>query len=105
VGTLQKAADWFANLCPATQESIVKVVALAAAIGPLLLIGGKLFTIIGSVMGALSIVSGAVAVVTTGAAAATPAVGALATAFTVLAGPVGLAVAAIAGQGGYPAKG
>ncbi len=48
-------------------------------------------------MGALSTVSGAIAVVTTGAAAATPAVGALATAFTVLTGPVGLAVAAIAG--------
>ena len=97
VGTLQKAVDWFANLSPATQETIVKVAALAAAIGPLLLIGGKLFTVIGSVMGALSTVSGAIAVVTTGAAAATPAVGALATAFTVLTGPVGLAVAAIAG--------
>jgi TP901 family phage tail tape measure protein len=97
VGMLQKVVDWFANLSPATQETIVKVAALAAAIGPLLLIGGKLFTVIGSVMGALSTVSGAIAVVTTGAAAATPAVGALATAFTVLTGPVGLAVAAIAG--------
>lgn len=87
----------FASLSPATQETIVKVSALAAAIGPLLLIGGKLFTVIGSIMGALSTVSGAIAVVTTGAAAATPAVGALATAFTVLTGPVGIAVAAIAG--------
>ncbi len=97
VGMLQKAVDWFANLSPATQETIVKVAALAAAIGPLLLIGGKLFAAIGSVMGALSTLSGAIAVVTMGAAAATPAVGALATAFTVLTGPVGLAVAAIAG--------
>jgi len=97
VGVLQQVVDWFANLSPATQETIVKVAALAAAIGPLSLIGGKLIGVIGTVVGALSTVSGALAVVTTGAAATTPVVGALATAFTVLTGPVGIAVAAIAG--------
>jgi TP901 family phage tail tape measure protein len=97
VEKLQQAVDWFANLSPATQETIVKVAALAAAIGPLLLIGGKLVGGIGAVIGAISTVSAALAVVTTGAAAATPAIGTLATAFTVLTGPVGIAVAAIAG--------
>lgn len=97
VEQLQKAVDWFANLSPATQETIVKVAALAAALGPLLLIGGKLIGGIGAAISAFSTVSGAIAVATTGAAAATPAVGALATAFTVLTGPVGLAIAAITG--------
>lgn len=97
VGMLQQAVDWFANLSPATQETIVKVAALAAAIGPVLLVGGKLIGVIGSIAGVFSTVSGAIAVATTGAAAATPAIGALATAFTVLTGPVGIAVAALAG--------
>ncbi len=97
VGMLQKAVDWFANLSPATQETIVKVAALVAAIGPLLLIGGKLVGGIGAAISAFSAISGAIAVATTGAAVATPAIGALATAFTVLTGPVGIAVAAIAG--------
>jgi TP901 family phage tail tape measure protein len=97
VGMLQRAVDWFSGLTPATQANIVTIAALAAAIGPLLLIGGKLIAGIGSVIGVLSTVSGALAVATTGAAAATPAVGALAGAFTVLSGPVGIAVAAIAG--------
>ncbi|AEE92513.1 conserved membrane protein of unknown function [Tepidanaerobacter acetatoxydans Re1] len=97
VEKLQQLVDWLANLSPATQETIVKIGMLAAAIGPLLLIFGKLVGGIGSVIGVLSSVSGAIAVATTGAAAATPAIGALATAFTVLTGPVGIAVAAIGG--------
>jgi TP901 family phage tail tape measure protein len=97
VGMLQQAVDWFANLSPATQETIVKVAALAVAIGPVLLVGGKLIGVIGSIAGVFSTVFGAIAVATTGAAAATPAIGALATAFTVLTGPVGIAVAALAG--------
>lgn len=97
VEMLQRMVDWFANLTPATQGTIVTVAALAAAIGPLLLIGGKLIAGIGSVIGFLSTVSGALAVATSGAAAATPVVGALASAFTVLSGPIGIAVVAIAG--------
>jgi TP901 family phage tail tape measure protein len=87
----------FSELSDGTKTTILVVAALAAAIGPVLLIGGKLIGVIGSVAGVLSTVSGAIAVATTGAVAATPAVGALATAFTVLTGPVGIAVAAIAG--------
>lgn len=96
VEKLQEAVEWFANLDPATQETIVKIGLLAAAIGPLLLIGGKLVGGIGSIISLAGTVSGAIAVATTGAAAATPAIGGLATAFTVLSGPVGLAVAGIA---------
>ncbi|OLS02549.1 phage tail tape measure protein [Tissierella creatinophila] len=96
VEKLQEAVEWFANLDPATQETIVKIGLVAAAIGPLLLIGGKLIGGIGSIIGLVSTVSGAIAVATTGAVAATPAIGGLATAFTILSGPVGLAIAGIA---------
>lgn len=96
VEKLQSLVEWFANLSPATQETIVKIALVAAAIGPLLFIGGKLIAGIGTAITAVSTISGAIAVATTGAAAATPAIGALATVFTVLTGPVGLAVAAIA---------
>jgi TP901 family phage tail tape measure protein len=87
----------FSELSDGTKTTILVIAGLAAAIGPVLLIGGKLVGVIGSVAGVLSTVSGAIAVATTGAVAATPAIGALATAFTVLTGPVGIAVAAIAG--------
>ena len=97
VEKLQQAVEWFGNLSPATQETIVKVAALAAAIGPLLMISGKLIGGIGTAISRVSTISGAIAVATTGAVAATPAIGALATAFTVLTGPVGIAIAAIAG--------
>lgn len=97
VEMLQSLVDRFANLNPQTQETIVKTAALAAALGPLLLIGGKLVGVTGAIVGALSTVSGALAVVTTGAAATTPVVGTLAGVFTALTGPVGIAVAAIAG--------
>lgn len=97
VEMLQSLTDKFAGLSPATQETIVKIAVLVAAIGPLLLIGGKLIGVAGAVAGALSTVSAALAVVTTGVAATTPVVGTLASIFTVLAGPVGIAVAAIAG--------
>ena len=40
VEKLQLVVEWFANLSPATQETIVKVAALSAAIGPLLILGG-----------------------------------------------------------------
>lgn len=95
VEKLQQAVDWFSNLNPKTQETIVMLGLVAAAIGPILLIGGKLIAGIGTAISVISTVSGAIAVATTGAAVATPAIGALATVFTVLTGPVGIAVAAI----------
>ncbi|MFD0942884.1 phage tail tape measure protein [Savagea faecisuis] len=96
VEKLQQAVDWFSNLSPKTQETIVMLGLVAAAIGPILLIGGKLIAGIGTAISVISTISGAIAVATTGAAAATPAIGGLATVFTVLTGPVGIAVAAIA---------
>ncbi len=43
---LQKLVDWFQQLSPHTREMIVKIALMAAAIGPLLIILGKLVGII-----------------------------------------------------------
>ena len=43
------AADWFKGLDDSTQETIVKVAGLAAAIGPLLVVGGSLISTVGSI--------------------------------------------------------
>lgn len=45
---IKNLAEWFKNLNPETQETIVKMAGLAAAIGPLLIITGKLSQGIGS---------------------------------------------------------
>lgn len=68
VSALQKLVDWFNNLSPATQELIVKIGLIAAAVGPVLIIVGtvissigKIIGGIGSLIGAFSGISGAVA--------------------------------------------
>ncbi|ADI00478.1 phage tail tape measure protein [Salisediminibacterium selenitireducens] len=104
VDYLQRAVEWFSNLNPGTQEAIVKVVALAAALGPVLLIGGKMVGTVGTLISLFSKFSLAMAGKTAavgGAATATGGLvavkGMLAAAFTALTGPIGIAVAAIVG--------
>ncbi|WP_148361079.1 phage tail tape measure protein, partial [Clostridium ihumii] len=87
----------FSQLSPETQQNIIKFVGLAAAIGPIVLIGGTLAKGIGAIATLFGTVSGAIAVATTGAVAATPAIGGLAAVFTALTGPLGIAIAVIAG--------
>ena len=65
---IQKLASWFSNLDEATQNTIVTIGLLVAAIGPLLVVGGKVMKGISSITAALS---------------------------TFSAGPVGIAIAAI----------
>lgn len=50
-GGIQKFTEWFKNLSPQMQETIVKIGMVAAAIGPLLVVGGKLSSGIGDIMG------------------------------------------------------
>ena len=80
---IEKFAEWlgnlaerFGNLDESTQETIVVIAALAAAIGPLLIILGTVIKVGGLVMTAIS---------------------GIGTVLTVLTGPVGIAIAAIAG--------
>lgn len=79
---VKNAAQWFSNLNPTTQETIVKVAALVAAIGPLLLIGGKVVAGAGTIISSFSKVSIALAGLKTGAATATAATTGVATGFS-----------------------
>lgn len=74
--------DTFESLDPGTKEMIVNVGLVAAAIGPLLLVGGKLLTGITSLGSVVSSVSGLISAV--------PAI------LTALTGPIGIVIAAIA---------
>ncbi|MEY8414807.1 phage tail tape measure protein [Tissierella praeacuta] len=82
VEKLQLVVEWFGNLSPATQETIVKVVALAAAIGPLLILGGKVIGGAGTVITSFSKVSIALAGLKTGTAGVTVATSGMATGFS-----------------------
>lgn len=97
VEAIEPWIEKFSELETSTQKTILVIGGIAAAIGPLLVIGGALVSSIGAIFTAFGTVSAAIAVVTTGVASAVPAVSALAAVFTVLTGPVGIAIAAIAG--------
>lgn len=60
---LGKLVDWFSNLSPATQDIIAKMVALAAAIGPVLVVGGKLLTVIPMIKAAFISLTGPIGAV------------------------------------------
>lgn len=51
---VQKGVDWFASLDEETQGMIVKIAMLVAAIGPAILIGGKIISGIGTIIGLFS---------------------------------------------------
>ena len=72
---IQKAVDWFNSLSDEQKQLIAKVGLVVAAIGPLLLVVGKVISFIGTIM------------------TLAPALGA---AISVLTGPIGLVIAAIA---------
>lgn len=78
---VKEASEWFSNLSPTTQETIVKIGLLVAAIGPAILIIGKIITTIGSAITAFSTISTTVA----GAGGA----------IALLTGPIGIAIGAI----------
>lgn len=82
IGALKKFADWFGNLTPETQEFIVKIGLIAAAIGPVLVGMGKLAMTVGKAMVFFG----------EGGAGA----GLFAKAIAFITGPAGLVVAAIA---------
>ena len=72
----------FSGLSPAAQKTIVAVAGIAAAIGPVLIITGQVITSVGAIMGVFGKL-----------AAFLPSLG---TAFTVLTGPIGIVIAAVA---------
>lgn len=89
-GLIGNLADKFANLSPASQKTILVIAGIAAAIGPLIIGIGQVISAVGAISGVIASVSGAIAA----AGGATSALGAV---FTALTGPVGIAIAVIAG--------
>ena len=85
ISVVEGVAKWFADLSPVMQGVTVGIGAIAAAIGPLIMIAGGLISSIGSIVGLFT--SGGVAA------------GAFSAIIAAMTGPVGLAVAAIAGIG------
>jgi len=106
VEKIQEVVDWFASLSPQTQEAIVKIGLLAAAIGPLLLIGGQLIGSIGSIIGVFSKLSLSAATASTaagGMAAGFSAAGMAAKVGALLLNPwvLGIGAATVAGVALY----
>lgn len=76
VSAVQSFVDWLNSMDERTRQAIVTIAAVAAALGPLLIVIGKVISSVGTIMTVLPKLSAAIAALT---------------------GPVGIAVAAIAG--------
>ena len=78
VGAVQSIVDWLNSLDEGTKTTIVTIGAIVAAIGPLLIVGGKVLQGISKITGALSTVGGTtwgpIGLVIAGVAAATAAI-------------------------------
>ena len=96
VAWVSSLVDRFANLDEGTQKVIVAVAAVVAAVGPLLLIVGKLITFSASVSSGLGTLSAALAKIGFGAASAGTSTGAFSAILAAITSPVGIAVAAVA---------
>lgn len=59
VDKIQELVNWFANLDPKQQEQVVKWAGIAAAVGPVILVMGKLISGAGKVVSGIEKVSGA----------------------------------------------
>lgn len=81
--TIKNLVDDFQELDPEAQKNIIAMAGVAAAIGPVVLVGGHLATSLGSIM---KVTSPLISLVGSGG---------LAGAFTALTGPVGLTVAGV----------
>lgn len=86
--TVTELTNKFSQLSPETQESIVKFGLLAASVGPVVMIFGKLFSSVTAIAGGIKTVSSlfgtakiATAAVGTAASTAVPAIGGMGTAF------------------------
>lgn len=79
VGAVQKVVDWLNSLDDSTKETIIRVAAVAAAVGPVLMIISRVLGVISMISTAISALAPIIATIT-----------------TVLSGPVGVILAIIA---------
>lgn len=93
---ITELTEKFTNLSPETQKTILKVVGLVAAIGPLLVGIGKVITFTGKVSKTLGTLSATFTKVGGMAGLAGKATSALSGVFGAITSPIGIAVAAIA---------
>lgn len=63
---MKELSEWWGNLSPETQEAITKALMIAAAIGPIILILGKLATAIGAIIGIVNTVGSVIGLVSAG---------------------------------------
>ena len=91
---LGSISAWWDGLSPKTQEWIVKLIMLAAAIGPILIIGGQLVNSVTSIGGAVGGIIGKFTSFGTAATGAATGATSAATSFSSLAGAALLLVAA-----------
>jgi len=91
---LASLSEWWNSLNPATQEWIIKLAMLAAAIGPILIIGGQLVSSVTSIGGAIGGIVGKFTSFGTSAATAATGATSAAASFSTLAGTALLLVAA-----------
>lgn len=101
IAWVQKTADWFGNLSPKMQKTIIVVLALVTAIGPLLMVLGTMITSISSLITVVNLHSIALAaqkVAMIGAAVAIKAVTVAQWLWNaaMTANPIGLVIAGIA---------
>lgn len=86
----KSAAEWFKGLDESTKETIVRIAGVAAAVGPLLVVGGTLISTIGTIAGGIGSLIG----LFTNLGGVS---GILASAIGFLSSPVGLVTLAITG--------
>jgi len=103
VSAIQGFVDKLNSMDEGTRQTIITIAAVVAAIGPLLIIIGKITTgagaliaLIPKIAAAINAISGGIALFTGAATTGSTAATALASALTFITGPAGLAVAAIA---------
>lgn len=93
---IQKAVDWFNSLSDEQKQTVAKIGLVVAAIGPLLVVGGKLITGIGTIMTLAPKLKAAFTAVKAALAAASGGATGLSGALAAISAPAVAAVAAIA---------
>lgn len=97
VDKIQEWANKFLELDEEQQKTIIKIAAVVAAIGPLLLVVGKLIIFSANVSSAIGTLAAHFAKTGAAAAGASGSTGLLSGAIAAITSPIGIAVAAIAG--------
>lgn len=99
---VKDVSNWFSELNPKTQETIVKMAGLAAAIGPVIFAGGKMATGLGSIIGLYKKFGVGAKLATTAAStlAGASGLGGVVTATTATGGTIATLAGGAAGTGG-----